>query len=189
MKIINNIWKIGIIYVSLSACQVPDKLEAVINEELKSGVKNDSLFVGISFGLKQKEFYDHCWKLNSEGIIGRGSQNASVLYMFEDDEGYNVDFHFFPEYDEGKAYKYNASFSYNAWAPWNKQLQSDDLLKKLPDILVKWYGGNEFFKIQHGKSETYYKIDGNRQIEMKIKDDMLIVATFTDLSHYPPYSD
>lgn len=183
MKLINNLWVVGIIFIVLSACEKPDKLTATINKELVSGIRNDSLFAGIHFGWNQKEFYDHCWKMNKQGIFANGSQGASVLYAFKDDEGYNIDFNFFPEYDNGGAYRYNASFGYNAWAPWNKQLQSDDLLIKLSGILKEWYGGNDVFEIKENNISVYYKIDGNRQIKMKIKDDRLIVATFTDLSH------
>lgn len=188
MNIISKLWIVGIMYVALSGCETADKLETTINQELSSGIRNDSLFAGIYFGWNQKEFYDHCWQMNKQGIFANGSQGASVLYAFEDDEGYNVDLNFFPEYDNGGAYRYNASFGYNAWAPWNKQLQSDDLLKKLPGILLKWYGGNDFFEIKKNNISTYYKIDGNRQIAMRIKDDRLIITTFTDLSH-PPYRD
>ncbi len=189
MKIFKNIWIVGALYTALTACDPANKLETAINQELESGIKNDSLFMGIHFGWTQKEFYDHCWKMNKQGIFANGSQGASVLYAFKDDEGYNVDFNFFPEYDDGRAYRYNASFGYNAWSPWNKQLQSDDLLKKLSGILLKWYGGNDLFKVTENKITTFYKIDGNRQIALRIKDDRLVVATFIDLSHYTPYSD
>jgi len=61
--------------IFITACQSHeyyDKLEA----ELASGHRYDSLFLDISFGMTQKEFYAHCWELNKQGLISHGEKNT-----------------------------------------------------------------------------------------------------------------
>jgi len=183
MKLINCI--VLAILIALLGCKSDTDLVALAQRELKSGVINDSLFLGLRFGMERKEFFDHCWKINRQGIVTHGTENMSVMYVFEDGSNKKIAFNFYPEFQNNKTNKYKCSFGYYAWAPWNKDLQSDDLIKVLPTILERWYGGNSFIKVKGSKGIHYYKIDGNRQIDLHIKDDRLIAAYFTDLTKYP----
>ena len=183
----NNFWILltgSLLISAIYGCKKVDKLEATINRELESGVINDSLFLGVSFGLKQQEFYDHCWGLNKQGIVKEGPENMSVQYLFKDSLDNALAFNFYPEFDGETIHKYNTSFYYYGWAPWNKHLQSDKLIAMLPAILMDWYGGNEPFNyVKNGKLH-YYKIDGNRMIELFVVNERLVAAKYIDLSHY-----
>jgi|TARA_B110000503_G_scaffold133021_1_gene209827 hypothetical protein len=183
MRVSNYI--IALIFFSAFGCDPKNELSSLAEEEISSGVVQDSLFLGLYFGIDKQAFYDHCWKINREGIVTHGTENMSVLYALKDLNDVDISFNFYPEFLDNKTHKYRATFHYVSWAPWNKELQSGYLLKVLPAILEGWYGGNKFIKIKDKKGPHYYKIDGNRQIDLYMKDDRLVVANFTDLKKYP----
>jgi len=56
-----------------------DKLDEKIDYELNKGVKNDSIFLGFSFGMNEKEALSHCNKLVSENKI-KTTQNNQFEY-------------------------------------------------------------------------------------------------------------
>lgn len=174
---------IGILLLLLPGCSNENKLEKVIKEELASGIRHDSLFLGLKFGITLQEFYDHCWELNRQGIVKEGAQNMSVEYIFKDSLDQPIAFNFYAHRNgEGPIHQYNTSFYYYAWAL-NRHLYSDRLMEMLPAILMEWYGGNEPFTMIKDGKEHMYKIDGNRMIDLVIHDESTVVATYYDLSH------
>ena len=44
--------------VILIGCGPQGEVERLIKRELATGVRNDSLFVGVYFGMEKQEFYD-----------------------------------------------------------------------------------------------------------------------------------
>jgi hypothetical protein len=73
------------------------------------------------------------------------------------------------------------TFSYEAWAPWNKQYSSEMLLGNMLNIFKKWYG-EDFKKIDHPQMGTIFvKMDGKRRINLFVRDDQFVQAVFTDL--------
>ena len=167
--------------VILIGCGPQGEVERLIKRELATGVRNDSLFVGVYFGMEKQEFYDHCWKINRQGLVREGPENMSVRYQFQH-EGQTIDFNFYPDVKDGITSKFKCVFSYEAWAPWNKSLQSDSLMEVLPGILEDWYPGNGFILSNREGQDFYYKVDGNRMIELYVVDERRIAAIYTDLS-------
>ncbi len=185
MNTMSRMIKGGILLVGviLWSCGPKYQVERMIKRELNSGVRNDSLFVGVTFGMPRQDFYDHCWEINRKGIVKEGPENMSVLYKFDHGD-YKIDLNFYPDFKENIASKYKCTFSYEAWAPWNKQLQSDKLMAVLPGILENWYPGNHFIKQEREGRDFFYKVDGNRMIELYVRDERRITAIFTDLSAF-----
>jgi hypothetical protein len=73
------------------------------------------------------------------------------------------------------------TFTYEAWAPWNRQFQSDSLLNEMRRVFKKWYG-DDFQTIDHKTmGKIYVRIDGKRRINLFIRDDQFVQAVFTDL--------
>lgn len=185
MRSNNWIFFAALFFISiLSACKKETKLEREIRTELESGVRYDSLFLGLEFGIDLQEFYDHCWELNRQELVKEGPRNMSVEYLFKDTLNNPIAFNFYAHRDgSGIVHQYNTSFYYYAFAL-NRHLYSDSLIKMLIPILMEWYGGNEpFVQIKDGKKHIY-KIDGNRMIDLFIFDESTVVATYVDLSHY-----
>ena len=72
----------------ISGCSPRSKYERRLKQELASGVRYDSLFMGLYFGMPEKEFYTHCWKLNIKGLIRQGESNTTVEYEIKDELKY-----------------------------------------------------------------------------------------------------
>jgi len=163
-------------------CNPENKLEKVIEKELATGIRNDSLFLELEFGITMQEFYDHCRELNRQGIVMEGSKNMSVEYIFKDSLDQPIAFNFYADRDaDGPIHRYYTSFYYYAFAL-NRHLYSDRLMEMLPAILKDWYGGNKPFTVMKDGKEYLYKIDGNRMIELSIYDLSTVTATYYDLS-------
>lgn len=162
-------------------CSPRSKYERRLKHELASGVRYDSLFMGIYLGMSEKDFYTHCWMLNRERLIKQGSRNTTVEHALREDLKYPATMDFYPEFSQGRIVEMPVRFIYNGWAPWNKKLSSDNL--KL-DVL-KWYKkiyGDGFIKVKHPKRGiAYIKLNGNRRITIFKEDDMYVWAVFTDM--------
>ncbi len=161
-----------------AACQ--SKYHQMVETEMSKGVVNDSLFLGIKFGMSSKEFFAHCWELNKQGLIQQGTQNTTVLYQVDDLE-HEATMEFYPDFYEDKIYEMPAVFAYKAWAPWNKHLSADSLQQDVLHLFEKQYGKG-FISIKHPKrGVAYVKVDGNRRISIFKEDDVHVKVLFTDL--------
>jgi hypothetical protein len=166
----------------ISGCSPKAKYERRLKSELSSNVRYDSLFMGLYFGMPEKEFYLHCWKLNQKGLIKQGSSNTTVEYELKKELKYPGVMDFYPRFMQGKIFEMPVRFKYVGWAPWNKNLSADNLQTNI----VKWYEktyGRGFMKVEHPeRGIAYVKINGNRRITIFKEDDLHVWAVFTDMS-------
>ena len=140
----------------------------------------DSLFLNIHLGMDQKAFYDYCWELNRQKVITHGPTNQNIEYHLTELSN-PVIMRFYPSFYEGKINEMPVTFAYEAWAPWNRQFQSDTLLNNMLNVFKKWYG-DDFKVIEHRTmGKVYYKMDGYRRINLFIRDDQFVQAVFTDM--------
>lgn len=147
----------------------------------KNLTKYDSLFLGISLGMDSKAFYDHCWEYNRRKIFTHGPTNQNVEYTLEDKVSSPISMRFYPSFHEGKIFEMPVTFTYQAWAPWNRQYHSDSLLVEMLSVFKRWYG-EDFMELNHETmGKIYYRMDGKRRINLFIKDDQFVQAVFTDL--------
>ena len=65
------VWVLPVLIAGLIiyGCSPRSKYESRLTHELASGVRYDSLFMGIYLGMSEQDFYTHCWMLNREGLI------------------------------------------------------------------------------------------------------------------------
>jgi len=173
----------------ISGCSPRSKYERRLKHELASGIRYDSLFLGLYFGMPEKEFYLHCWNLNHKGLIKQGTTNTTAEAELKDELKYQAIMNFYPKFIAGKIFEMPVSFKYKGWAPWNKTLSSENLQK---DVML-WYEkvyGDGFLKVKHPLHGTaYVKINGNRRITIFIEDDLHVWAVFTDLSVKKEWND
>lgn len=158
--------------------------DSLVKKEVKSHKSVNDIFFGINLGMPSKDFYVHCWNMNKKGLFTDGPQNASVSYKLVNNElKHPAELNFYPEFINGKVYKMWARFQYMGWAPWNKKLDSDDLLTDVVNLYKKWYpSGNPFITISDEKKGTIYvKVDGNRRIIIGRYDDVEVKVDYTDL--------
>lgn len=172
---------IFILTLVITGCTPNAKYKRMLKQELSSGIRNDTLFMGIYFGMPEKEFYTRCWDLNKQGLIKQGMRNKTVEYQLKDEIKHPGTMNFYPEFVDGKISEMPVQFLYNGWSPWTKSLSADSLQVEI----LKWYEiqyGNGFLKVEHPeRGMAYVKIDGNRRISIFKGDDMHVWAIFTDM--------
>ena len=164
----------------MTACR-ESEYERVLERELASNVRQDSLFLGIKLGMTSKEFYTHCWKINKQGLIRQGNSNTSVLYEMPNQLKFPAEMNFYPTFYEDRIYEMPVTFSYVNWAPWNKPTRADSLQVEVLDLMQKWYG-EDFIEIpgENGKV-AYVRIDGNRRISVSVLNERQVSVLFTDM--------
>ena len=167
----------GLIY----GCTPRSRYERRLKQELASGIRYDSLFLGLYLGMSDKDFYTQCWSLNQKGIIKQSPNNQAVEYDHKDILKASATMQFYPEFEQGEIVEMPVRFSYKGWAPWNKELSSDNLQKDILEWFKKDYG-DEFIAVKHPvHGIAYVKIDGNRRITIFKQDDFQVWAVFTDI--------
>ncbi|SDI86400.1 hypothetical protein [Mucilaginibacter gossypii] len=169
--------------ISVFSCNSDDrKYENAVASELSRGVRRDSLFQGIKLGMTSKEFYTHCWEMNKKGIFFAGPGNTTVLYKLNKELKYPASMNFYPDFRQGKISKMRVSFSYDAFAPWNKQMFADSLQLDVLNMLKKWYKEKDFILITDpAKGTIFVQVDGNRRIIIGKYDDAHVKVDYTDL--------
>lgn len=163
------------------SCSPRDQYEKKLNAELASGERFDTLFMGMYFGMAEKDFYMHCWKLNQKGLIRQGETNTTVKYELKKELDHPCQMDFYPRFNQGKIFEMPVRFVYKGWAPWNKKLSAENLQQDV----VNWYEevyGEGFIRVKHPeRGMAYVKLDGNRRITVFREDEMHVWAIFTDM--------
>jgi hypothetical protein len=173
-----------VVIILISGCSLSDydQYKRLVKKELARGVRQDSLFLGIKFGMTSKDFYAHCWELNKQGLITDGNNNTAVLYKLNKELRSQASMNFYPDFRNNKIYKMRTDFSYDAWAPWNKHLFADSLQRDVLNLYKKWYGDKNFITMSDSLRGTLFiKVDANRRIIIGKYDDMHVKVDYTDL--------
>lgn len=171
--------------ISFAACK--SDYEKMVDHELASGIRNDSIFFGLYFGMTSGDFYKHCFELNRQGLVTNGPENNTVLYTFNNDP-FPLDMNFYPAFENDRIWKMGIVFNYQGWAPWNKNLFSDKLAPEVLNILEKWYGKG-FLSLKTPEGEPFWvKVNGNRQILVMLQNERNVRVEITDLTVKPSTS-
>lgn len=168
--IVNSVILLSILF-SIIACN--GSSGSKISQEERA--KLDSLFFGIKFGQADTQFMDICRELNNQGVLGAGHRGTYVMYRIESEQDSTGDIrmHFYPGFDDQrKINEMDMEFSFFAWAPWNKQYQSDVLNPQVRELLETWYPGNAFTENQ--ETRKWVKQDHTRIIEVSEKDSEVV---------------
>lgn len=171
--------------LSMVSCgeEAPKTLyEKMEREALKSGKRYDSLFFDLRLGMTRQDFFLVCKDLNQDSIIYMG-MGGKPEYHLKDELKHSARMTFYPDYYEEKIWNMPVKFTYDGWAPWNKDFSATKLRERLKDEMMEWYGGNEFIEIPHPTDTVaLVKIDGNRRILLERESvGTYVTATFTDL--------
>lgn len=166
-----------ILSLFIQSCESP--IFSISDDDLS---KSDSLFLGFHLGMPQKDFFDHCTELNKQKKITQGpGGSTNVEYRIVDEYDSEISMRFFPTFIDEKIFEMPVTYSYVAWAPWNRQYWAEQLLPKVLEKYKIAYG-DDFKLINHPtQGKVYYKIDGKRRINLFIKDEQHVQAVFSDL--------
>lgn len=187
LKYLRSLASVVALAISCTACFQSDYTK-LVKTELEKGVRQDSLLLSIRFGDTRNEFYGKCFDLNKQRLVTQGPGNTSVQYLFTDSAVHKKPIQmrllFYPEYDEKEAIvEMDMELSYPGWAPWNRALQSDSLKVKAMQLLMHWYGGNEFVTANVNDKPMSVKVDGNRRVLIYIKDAQSVAIKVQDILH------
>lgn len=180
---------IPLLIILLLGCS-ESKYSTLVKTEMSKGIVNDSIFLGLKLGQTKKEFFDTCWKLNTNQVVTNGA-DGFVEYTLptkgRDRSDQEITMLFYGIFDEENIMTgMKLQFSYDAWSLWNKSLQSDQLLLIVKKLLKEWYAGNDFIKVDiaNNKKQIWVKVDGNRRITIKPLDhDRTVKAQIDDLRY------
>jgi len=173
----------GLGLLLIFACQPKSDYEILRETELAKGVTYDSLFAGLSLDMTKKEFFDHCWEMNRQGVFMNGT-GSQVLYDASPHFSRPTNLTFYPKYIEGEMLEMPLELIYQDWAIWNEETTVELLIDEIKEVLLEWYGGNDFIEIVN-EDETvtiWVKIDGNRQIRVGRKSISTALVTITNLN-------
>lgn len=179
----------SVICLALIFCSCGSEYDQLVRKELKRGIQKDSLLFDLKLGQTKKEFYAICWDLNKAQIISQGSGNQYARYDEPadalDDPTKRKRMDFFGTFDaDDVMHGMEMIFSYIAWAPWNEDLQIEQLLEELKVKIVKEYGGNEFIEVNlKSGQKTFIKVDGNMQFLMFKKSNKEVLVRMEDLNY------
>lgn len=180
---------IPLLIILLLGCS-ESKYSTLVKTEMSKGIVNDSIFLGLKLGQTKKEFFDTCWKLNTNQVVTNGA-DGFVEYTLptkgRDRSDQEITMLFYGIFDEENIMTgMKLQFSYDAWSLWNKSLQSDQLLLIVKKLLKEWYAGNDFINVDiaNNKKQIWVKVDGNRRITIKPLDhDRTVKAQIDDLRY------
>lgn len=137
-------------------------------KELSSGVRYDSLFMGLYFQMLRREFREYCYKKHLDGKFYQGGRRNSVWVEAKisglDYPGY---INFYPDFEDDRITEMNASIYYDGGTVFKDgQFEKDSLLMDVLHLMDNWYGG-PFIKIKSPffyKEDVYVNVKGNRRI-------------------------
>ncbi len=149
-------------------------------QELSKGIRHDDLFEGLQLGMTRKAFFDTCLIRNHQMIFKDGLL-GKVHYKIKGLSN-PASFYFYPDFKDEKIHQFPVIANYDTWAPWNRGAQSDKLHEELLLLLMKWYEGNPFKKIEAaGKPVIWVKLDGNRRIVLSIRNESQVSIIYKDI--------
>ena len=164
-----------------TSCSNKSEYQKLVDSELATNVRQDSLFLGISLQMESKAFFGHCWELNKQGVLTNGVANQ-VKYDVSDNFNHDASMYFYPKFVEGKIFEMPMEFQYDNWALWNEELSVDNLMEEVKGLLEDWYGEG-FIKVvnEDASKSVWVKVDGNRRIRVYRKSVSAVAVVFTDL--------
>jgi hypothetical protein len=175
---------ISLFSIIIASCK--SDYDKTVRRELASGVRNDTIFLGMYFGMPRADFYKHCFQMNQQGLVTNGPENTSVLLSIKDYE-HPIDMNFYPAFDgKDRIYLMDVRFNYEAWAPWNKNLYADKLVPSVLDQLERWYGKGFMELTSPDGKKLWVKVNGNRHIKVVVQNEKNVRVEIKDLSAKAP---
>lgn len=159
-------------------------LAVLEKQELATGVRHDSLFLGMYFGMPKEVFFEYCRGMNRQGLFNQGT-GLLVEYNVEDkDLPYPLLLSFFPELSQDVISEMTMYFSYKNLVLWKEEMSMDRLSKDVKKLMQKWLGGHFFVTTLPGGKKVFAQVSGNRRVIIEVEEtlDNTIKVTISDLS-------
>lgn len=178
-----------ILFLSLSvftffiSCQ--SDYDKMLARETASGIRKDSLFWTLKLNMPSSDFFKECLELNHQKILVQADgEGKSILHTIGTSEmKAPTEMYFFPVFNkQDKVIEMPVMFQYESYSPFSTDFNSEKLLPDVLQLMERWYGKG-FIKIEKIPGDPVYaKIDGNRRILIRKKDDAKVSVVITDLT-------
>ncbi|MCC7244759.1 MAG: hypothetical protein IT269_03690 [Saprospiraceae bacterium] len=168
---------VAILLLNTVACK--SDYEKMLDRELSSGQRKDSLFLGMYFGMRRDSFFNHCLRLNAEGKITSGPKNMTAQYILPGSDP-RINLNFYPRFYGDSIVVMDGYFDYASWSLWAENFHSDKLFPVVMDTLEKWYGPG-FLDVSKDDKKVFVKVTGNRRIRAFIKDKQTVQLEIKNL--------
>jgi len=150
-------------------------------EAKASEIQEDSLLLGIHFGISQDSFFNYCQVLNQERKIFDSNSKLRVARRINWKKN-NFQMNFYPTYISDKLHRLEFECIHEAYASWNKQYFSETIIDD-----IKSYFEQEFqIKMEdfdHDKfGKAFVNFTGNRRLRIYIKDQKTVGGEFLDMT-------
>lgn len=146
-----------------------EQYKAMEQKEIESGVRYDTLFKGLYFGMQHDVFRKYCYYMNTvKHDFKNEGANTSWLESNIAEMSYPSAINFYPVFKEGVITEMNASIYYKDAVFKDGIFEKDSLLFDVLDLMRKWYG-SEFIKIKSPDSfsqDVYVSVRGNRRVSV-----------------------
>lgn len=187
MKLKNKTSRLFVVIILMmlsSSCQ--SEYSRTVRRELAFGGTHNKLLFDLEIGQKMQAFFDRCTQLNKEKKITQGAGVfAHQILKPQNEHDPKIEMLFYGISNQEKILTgMKLRFSYVAWSPWNKKLQSEKLIAPVKDSLMRWFPGNPFFKMTSGIEDqnVHIKIDGNRRIRVLLLNARQLSVKIEDIS-------
>jgi hypothetical protein len=166
------------------SCQNEYDYEVRARAEINSGIRHDSLFMGLYLGMPRQAFREHCAMMNQRQLFQQGSMGVSVEYQLTELSS-PVTMNFYPLFEQDVIVEMPVNFRFDNWSPWNKKSHSDVLIEEVGGLFEKWYDAEfHVLTIPSGKKILVF-VEGNRRILLFLEGDHSVRAVISDLSVVP----
>ena len=177
---------LGLTITTFACSNVGQKsLADIEKQELATGIRNDSLFMGLTLGMSKQEFFDFCWAMNKKGVFTDGEEKT-VEYVFgKKNFAFPLQMNFYPQFKYDKISEMPIKFTYKGIDLSYPNGQTEKLLKDVKGLMEEWYGTGFFItplpKGEKGQN-AFAKVSGNRRVLIFSEKEFEVMVLVTDLT-------
>lgn len=161
----------------------------LVEGEMKKGASPLELPLGLTTGISKKDYFAQCWQLNSDKKISHGPGNQYAKFeltpLDSRDSLHKITMLFYGLFDKDEImHGLDMRMEFNAWAPWNEDSHSPELIKTLQRHYLESYGGNPFMSLDVTEDlQAQVKVDKNRRITIYPLSGKEVVVKIIDLRY------
>lgn len=157
-------------------------LADIEKQELATGIRHDSLFMGLTLGMPKQAFFDFCWAMNKKGVFTEGA-DKTVEYVFgKKDFTYPLQMNFYPQFLYDKIKEMPIKFTYKGIDLSYPNGQTEKLLVDVKELMEEWYGDGFFITTLPIGGKGYAKVSGNRRVLIFSEKEFEVMVVITDLT-------
>ncbi len=158
------------------------KLADVEKQELATGIRHDSLFLGLSLGMTKREFCDYCLNMNKKGIFTEGGDKTVEYVLGKKNFHFPLQMNFYPHFKEDKIIDLPIKFTYKGIDLSYPNGQTEKLAEDVKKLTEEWYGEGFFITPLPNGGKGYAKVSGNRCVLIFSEKEFEVMVIVKDLT-------